>query len=156
MLLPDIFEVFDQLEEAQVCYWVGGGWGVDALVGSVTREHRDLDLAVDARQLQQCLDLLRESGYEVETDWLPIRVELASERGWVDIHPLEIDEAGNGVQAGPDGSTFDYPVEALQHGSLTGRRIPCLSVELQLEFHTGYEPRPADLHDLDLLRSLVR
>lgn len=24
--------------------WIGGGWGVDALVGEETREHRDLGL----------------------------------------------------------------------------------------------------------------
>lgn len=24
--------------------WVGGGWGIDALVGRQTRQHRDLDL----------------------------------------------------------------------------------------------------------------
>ena len=30
-----------------VTYWVDGGWGVDALLGEQTREHADLDLALD-------------------------------------------------------------------------------------------------------------
>jgi hypothetical protein len=31
--------------------WIGGGWGVDALVGYQTRGHHNLDLAVDADQV---------------------------------------------------------------------------------------------------------
>lgn len=27
--------------------WVGGGWGVDALLGEQTRQHSDLDLWLD-------------------------------------------------------------------------------------------------------------
>ena len=154
MQLAAVFAVLDRLDKDQVRYWVGGGWGVDALVRKVTRPHRDLDLAVNADQLADCLAALEALGYEVETDWLPIRVELSSARGWVDIHPVNFDAAGNGVQAGPDGTTFDYPAEALQLGVLEGCRLPCLSIEQQIAFRAGYDLRPEDWHDLKLLRSL--
>jgi lincosamide nucleotidyltransferase A/C/D/E len=41
--------VLADLTEAGCSVWVAGGWGVDALVGRQTRLHRDLDLALDAR-----------------------------------------------------------------------------------------------------------
>jgi len=35
-----VTEVLDGLDRAGVRYWVGGGWGVVALTGLQTREHR--------------------------------------------------------------------------------------------------------------------
>ena len=154
VLLSQVFDILDVLDEMGTRYWIGGGWGVDALVGRQTRHHRDLDMAVDGAHLDWCLDTLVGLGYEVETDWLPVRVELVSHEGWVDLHPVEFDATGNGIQAGLHGATFEYPVEALVNGKLDGRLVPCLSAGLQIAFHTGYEPRPQDVHDLALLRSL--
>ena len=44
----EVGRVLDALDAAGVRAWVEGGWGIDALVGRSTREHDDLDLAVDA------------------------------------------------------------------------------------------------------------
>ena len=56
---------------------MAGGWGVAALAGTQSRDHRDLDLAVDADDLSDCLQTLEGLGYQRETDWLPVRVEYA-------------------------------------------------------------------------------
>jgi lincosamide nucleotidyltransferase A/C/D/E len=48
MSIPDVTAVLTALDRAHVRHWVAGGWGVAALVGRQTREHRDLDLAVHA------------------------------------------------------------------------------------------------------------
>jgi hypothetical protein len=88
MDLGEVIGVLADLAEAGCAVWVAGGWGVDALVGRQTRLHRDLDLAVDARNETVALRVLERRGYRVETDWRPIRVELIAEgRGWVDVHP---------------------------------------------------------------------
>jgi lincosamide nucleotidyltransferase A/C/D/E len=155
MILGEVTRVLRALDEASIRHWVVGGWGVDALVGHQTREHRDLDLAVDLDQWETCEALVRALGYEVETDWLPIRVELVSPHGWIDLHPVRFDETGDGVQAGPDGTTYDYPREHLITGALDGHPVPCISAVWQIEAHTGYEPRAKDLQDLDVLRSLA-
>ena len=63
--------------------------------------------------------------------------------------------AGHGVQAGPDGTTFEYPAACLVTGSLDGRVVACLSIDRQIEAHTGFELREADRADLALLRSLT-
>jgi lincosamide nucleotidyltransferase A/C/D/E len=151
----EVIEVLGVLERAGVRSWVGGGWGVAALVGRQTRQHRDLDLAVDAADLSRCLALLGGLGYVVETDWLPVRVELrAAGDCWVDIHPVSFDERGHGRQANLDGGFFDYPPGAFSRGWIAGRDVPCLSAEQQRRFHSGYEHRPQDVHDLAQLDSL--
>jgi lincosamide nucleotidyltransferase A/C/D/E len=152
---PEVFSVLDALDVAGVRWWVAGGWGVDVLIGRQTRAHRDLDLLVDAATYDACLAALGALGYAPETDWLPLRIELAApgER-WVDVHPVVFDATGVGTQGQPPGVTYTYPPSVLTEGHLGGRRIPCLTAELQRELHAGYEPRPEDLYDLALLERL--
>ncbi|HEY6685619.1 MAG TPA: hypothetical protein VI094_05350 [Propionibacteriaceae bacterium] len=154
--LREVLGVLGDLAEAGCAVWVAGGWGVDALVGRQTRLHRDLDVAVDASNETVALRVLGRRGYGMETDWRPVRVELIAEgRGWVDVHPVVFDATGHGWQADLGGKQFDYPPEAFDHGSLGGVRVPCLSRDQQLLFHTNYEPRAIDLHDLALLEHLT-
>jgi len=157
MDLDEVLGVLADLIEAGCSVWVAGGWGVDALVGRQTRLHRDLDLALDARNQAVALHALERRGYRVETDWRPVRVELvaADDRGWVDVHPVVFDATGHGRQADLGGGHFDYPPEAFDKGALGGVCVPCLSREQQLLFHTGYEPRAIDLLDLALLEGLT-
>lgn len=110
MQVDEVHAVLDALDGVGCRAWVSGGWGVDALVGRQTRVHRDLDLAVDADLQEAALGALGHLGYTVQTDWLPVRVELgAPGKRWVDLHPLRFDEAGDAVQAGLDGAVFLYP-----------------------------------------------
>jgi lincosamide nucleotidyltransferase A/C/D/E len=154
MSIGAVLEVLSTLQREGCRAWVAGGWGVDALVGRQTRRHRDLDLAVDAKDEVRALQALGGSGFVIETDWRPVRVELVSSTGWVDIHPVVFDRTGAGRQADLDGGTFEYPADAFTTGVLGGQPVPCLSRAQQITFHTGYEPRPIDLHDLALLEQL--
>jgi lincosamide nucleotidyltransferase A/C/D/E len=132
MDLGEVLGVAD-LTEAGCSVWVAGGWGVDALVGRQTRLHRDLDLALDARNETDALRALEHRGYRVETDWRPVRVELVAEgRGWVDVHPVVFDATGHGREADLGGGRFDYPPEAFDQGALGGMCVPCLSRDRQL------------------------
>ena len=155
MEAEDVIQVLDALDGAGTRHWVGGGWGVAALAGRQTRQHRDLDLAVDARDLGRCLLVLDRLGYAAETDWLPVRIELrsAGER-WVDVHPVVFDESGYGRQADLEGGSFDYPPDAFSRGLIDGRTVPCLSARQQRRFRSGYDHRPQDVHDLDQLDAL--
>ncbi|MFG1921883.1 nucleotidyltransferase domain-containing protein [Cryptosporangium sp. NPDC048952] len=116
--------------------WVSGGWGVDALVGRQSRPHRDLDLALDASHEREALDALAQLGYGVETDWRPVRVELARAGcSWVDLHPVVFGEAGHGRQAGLGGALFSYPRDCFVTGRIAGVQVGC------------YEPRDVDRAD---------
>ena len=155
VLFEEVAHVLDALDGSLVRHWVGGGWGIDVLVGRQTREHRDLDLAVDADQMHECLRTLNGLGYATETDWLPVRIELKCPvDGWVDVHPVTFDDTGQGRQAGLDGAHFDYTSDAFTVGVLNGRQINCLSVHQQRDFHTGYEHQAKDAHDLAQLKVL--
>lgn len=152
----EVHTVLDTLAAAGCPAWISGGWGVDALVGEQTRPHRDLDLAVPAEHEAAALRALTRLGYVVETDWRPVRVEMiADRRGRVDLHPLTFDESGDGHQAGLDGSSFRWPRECFTSGTIAGRPVDCISVEQQLLFHSGYEPRDVDEADLALLHRLA-
>ena len=107
MDIGEVLAILVSLEEAGCSVWVAGGWGVDALVGQQTRPHRDLDLAVDANDESSAVGVLRRAGYQIETDWRPVRVELvAPGRGWVDLHPVMFGPDGHGRQADIGGWSF--------------------------------------------------
>ena len=106
---------------------------------------------------EPALAVLAEMGYTVETDWRPNRVELhAPGRGRVDLHPLLIDEDGSARQAALDGGVHLFPRSFFVTGSLAGVPVPCVSVTAQRIFHTGYELRSTDWHDLGVLNELDR
>ncbi len=156
MTATEVHAVLDALAGVGCQAWIGGGWGVDALVGAQTRPHRDLDLLIVAEAERAALRVLADRGYRIETDWRPVRVEVvAAEGGRVDLHPLSFDESGNGRQAGLDGTSFAYPAECFTTGTIAGRDVACLSVQQQLLFHSGYEPRDIDRADLALLHRLA-
>lgn len=141
---------------AGVPFWIGGGWGVDALVGRRTRPHADVDVALHADRFDEVLAGLLADGFEVETDWHPVRVQVAHPDGRrVDLHPLTPAADGSATQPGLDGHEFRYPADAFTTGTVDGVPVPCLSAHQQLTFHEGYEPRPQDVHDLALLRGLL-
>jgi lincosamide nucleotidyltransferase A/C/D/E len=155
VLWDDVLKVLDALQRAGIRHWVAGGWGVDALVGAETRRHRDLDLMVDADDHVACMATLAGLGYTVETDWLPVRVELvAGGDRWVDVHPVRFDAQGNGLQGDPDGTHFRYPPAGFVVARLGDRDVPCMSAAEQERAHTGYELRPQDEHDLRQLAAL--
>ena len=64
MTAESAVELFEALERkgAQPC--VGGGWGVDALLGRQTRDHSDLDLMLPAADLELLFLAFTERGVD--------------------------------------------------------------------------------------------
>ncbi|HEY2550431.1 MAG TPA: hypothetical protein VGI64_07625 [Streptosporangiaceae bacterium] len=156
MTAADVTEVLDALDQAGVTTWLDGGWGIDALAGEQTREHEDLDLAVDAKQLGRAQRALAGLGFALDrlaVPGLPARAVLRDDRArQIDLHPLTLDAAGDGWQPLGGGAWGRYPAEGLSGtGSVGGRPVSCLTAALQLTFHLGYPPRDSDRHDLNLL-----
>ena len=149
-----VVELLDALDYAAVPVWIGGGWGIDALVGRQTRDHRDLDLAYPIEHDAELRRTLSRLGYRPETDWWPVRVELAGP-SYVDLHPLRFAPDGSAVQAGLDGTEFSYPASAFAVGHIAGRAVGCLSAAQQRRFHSGYELREVDRRDLAHLDRLA-
>jgi lincosamide nucleotidyltransferase A/C/D/E len=151
--------VLDLLAGAGVESVVDGGWAVDAVLGRQTRDHGDLDLCVAAEQVDRALVALGQGGYEVSDDGRPTRLELRSRGGFgaqVDLHPLVFDPHGNGVQQLGAESSFTYPAAGLAgSGAIAGRPVRCLTPELQLTCHRGYEPDEDDYDDVSRLAAML-
>jgi lincosamide nucleotidyltransferase A/C/D/E len=145
------------LRDAGCEVWVAGGWGIDALVGKVTREHRDLDLLHRAEQEPLLIATLEAAGFverpEVQPG-RPARFVMADHHGHeLDLHPLRFDTDGSAVQPADDrGGTFHYPADAFTTGMIEGVAVACLSAAQQVAFHQGYEPGDRDRHDMARLR----
>ena len=150
----EVVRVVDWLDERSVVYQVNGGWAVDALVGSQSRTHGDQDLFVDAGQVDTLIEWLSGRGYEVVEDWRPIRVELRTGDRAVDIHPMTLDAAGDGVQKGFGDETFAHRARDRAEGMIRGRPVVVATAARLVELRSGYELRPEDHHDLELLRGL--
>lgn len=148
--------VLDLLDDVGIRYWVEGGWGVDVLVGKQSRAHRDIDIDFDAAHEAVLLGRLQQAGYRITTDWRPCRVEPHHpEHGYIDVHPLQISESGNAKQAAPNGGWYQFQAGWFTTAVFEGRKIPCLSAQAQLLFHSGYDLREVDEMDIALLHQML-
>jgi lincosamide nucleotidyltransferase A/C/D/E len=151
-----VVAALDCLECPSVDVWIDGGWGIDALVGQQTREHADLDLVVAQDTLSAARSALTTLGYRHDRTiqpGLPARMVLLDPEGrQIDLHPVVFDVHGNGWQPLGNGAWGSYPAEGLTgSGFVGGRRVRCLTPELQIRHHLGYPPDSHDRHDLGLL-----
>jgi Aminoglycoside-2''-adenylyltransferase len=62
--LSALSRVGRQLDEARLDHWLFGGWAVDFYVGSVTRPHDDVDLAVWVGDAPRIAELLVADGWQ--------------------------------------------------------------------------------------------
>jgi len=96
-----VIEAMTALRSAGITAWIGGGWGIDALVGERTRVHRDLDLAIRSEDLEDALRALSALGYETSLDLRPVRlVASAADGRSIDLHPVTFGDDGIGRQPG--------------------------------------------------------
>lgn len=154
MMTPqDVVTVMVRLTESGIEAWLDGGWGVDALLGEQTRDHQDLDLVVDLAQVDSIQKVLQDLGYTMTEDERPTRLALTARDGrQIDLHTVVFDRGGGGIQSLQDGRTYRYPPEGFSGlGKIAGQALPCLTPEVQLECHTGYQPTDTDRHDVGLL-----
>jgi lincosamide nucleotidyltransferase A/C/D/E len=138
--LADVLNILDVLDRAGVPAWLGGGWGVDALVGHQTRRHSDLDLIIRAVDQEQIFGVLQKEGFGVSGggdvpprpgEFLLARHVVRDSAGrTIDLHVVD-------VRKWPPG---DPDRQLFTRGSLHGRPVGCLSIEaLRTATRTGLE-----------------
>lgn len=167
MTAAAMFAVVEALESEGLRFWIAGGWGVDLLAGTQTRRHDDLDvvLADYEGDESRARDALAPLGYRLvevlDGLWMTPR-SLIDDGAGLQIEILGIDrtrlDSALGCTDGEPGSSTpveDRSPELFTTGTLGGRRAPCLSIELQLLFHSGFDPRGVDGPDVQLLRSMT-
>ena len=153
----DLMTIINLLENANIKYWIDGGWGVDILAGKQTRNHRDIDVNFDAQHTEKLLNLLFEYGYKIDTDWKPVRIELYSEKyGYLDIHPFILNEDGTSKQVDLEGGFYEFEKDFFSNAIFEGKTIPCISLKGQKIFHSGYELRDKDKQDISVLEGISK
>jgi len=154
MEVSEVARLADALEDDGVAIWLDGGWGVDALLEEQTREHDDLDLVVALDDVPALVRTLRDEGYEQVAGMPPMSFVLVDAAGrQVDVHPVIFDERGGGVYVMDDGREWVYPASGFEgRGRVHGHPVRCLSPEVQVLVHSGYELGAKDYRELDLLR----
>lgn len=144
-----VLSIYNSLERFGVRIWVDGGWGVDALLEYQTRDHNDLDIVIELKDVQQLRDLFshfKEIKLEIAR---PHNFVLADKTGnEIDVHVIEIDQHGDGIY-GPKANGEMYPAASLTGiGNIGGQRVRCISAEWSLKFHSGYELKEKDYRDM--------
>src|SRR5947209_4709640 len=112
MTAQDVLVIIGALVNADIPVWLDGGWGVDALLGSQSRDHDDVDVVMALDHADAACSALAASGFSMATDERPTRFVLcAPDDRCIDVHTVRFDAEGVGWQALPDGSAFGYPAE---------------------------------------------
>lgn len=151
--IGDVLHLLDLFEAEGIDCWIAGGWGVDALIGRESREHRDLDVLVSHHDVLEVHRVLLDDGYVMETNSFPTRFEMRNDLGSrVDVHPIRIEADGTARLELPGGTWWDYPAEALAaRGTIGERAVACVSVSQQFRNHTGYTPAAKEAADIAAL-----
>jgi lincosamide nucleotidyltransferase A/C/D/E len=152
----DVIWMLDVMAALDIEPVIAGGWGVDALAGAPTREHRDLDVLVPEPGVAPLLAALSRHSFVVTVDQRPVRIELSDRTNdrHIDIHPAHDDGSGGYWQHGFGSDRFTTPADTITVGVIGGRTVRCFTVAKQLDVHAGYEPAARDIADIEVLRGL--
>lgn len=137
MTSTDVVDFYNACTETEIDIWLDGGWSVDALLGEQIREHVDLDIAIQEKDVSQFRKLMTERGYQ------EIKLEQARHHNFVlgdnqgheiDVHVIVLDEQGNGIYGPPQHGDM-YPAESLTgKGTIGGTEVKCISPQAMVEF----------------------
>lgn len=159
MSAETLIKIHDDLKNLGVEMILDGGWGVDALLGKQTREHRDVDFFIDQKDLEMVKKYFADQGYkpsetEPATAW---HFLLESNEYAVDIHVLDIDGKGRGWY-GPKENNAIFEADSLSGvGSINGvefrsltpeYRVKCLTKAFGVITRTGYTLKDTDYEDI--------
>jgi lincosamide nucleotidyltransferase A/C/D/E len=154
MAAEELIRVVDRLEEDGIEVWLDGGWGVDALLGQQQRRHDDLDLVVDLANVPRLQEVLARNGYAVLGGAPPMSFYMVDSAGHqVDVHPVTFNEHGDGIYKMETGKEWAYPAAGFAGtGVVLGRHMRCLSPEVQMLVHAGYELSDKDHEEIRALQ----
>ena len=155
MTSSSLVELLRLLNESAIAVWLDGGWGVDALLETQTRPHKDVDIILRVADVPKAQEILKGRGFAIREGAPPNAMVLADGSGLeVDIHAVVFDDDGNGVYRMENGEDWIYPAEGFSgRGIVDGWSVHCLSPTTQVLCHAhGYTPTEKDFRDMELLQ----
>ena len=130
MTSRDVVDLYERLQNLGIAIWVDGGWGVDALLGRQTRTHKDLDIALEWKDVPKLREVLSAKGFKQVREDNQWNFVLADDEGHeIDVHAFIRDDKGNIVEG------IMYPAESLTgSGTISGKAVRCISPKYMVEF----------------------
>jgi hypothetical protein len=157
--------VVNTLEVAGISAWLFGGWGLDARIGRITREHGDVEFWVERVNAERSKAVLAVAGATALATQPP---EEACEFTWdgVDFSTAYFDRHPDGSFIQPEGrwSDWRFPPGSFgdEPGTLDGAPVLAMSVAGMLAMKEQYPHlrnggpwRQKDIDDIKVLRALA-
>ena len=150
-----------------IATWLIGGWGVDALLGEQTRPHKDLDVLVLVDDVARMCEFFGSDGYHLQYLWSEnrhsidgkgVEIETAfvlgdAEGREIDVHALRLDDEGNGIPAWEAAEFVFRSRDLAGEGTIEGVAVRCVTAEVQMVCHAGYDLPDAHRRDVEMLRA---
>ena len=160
-----IMAVVDALDAAGISAWLFGGWGLDARIGRITREHGDVEFWVERTHAARSRAVLVEAGAAALATQPP---EESCEFTWdgADFSTAYFDRWPDGSFSQPDGRFSDWLFPPGSFGdepaTLDGVPVLAMSVAGMLAMKEQYPRlrnggpwRQKDIDDIKVLRELA-
>jgi hypothetical protein len=160
-----IRKVIAVTQAAGVPVWLFGGWGLDARIGRITREHGDVEFWVERGHAERSKALLVEAGATALATQPPAE---ACEFTWDEVlfSTAYFDRQPDGSASQPLGRWSDwvFPPGSFgdKPGMLDGTPVPAMSVSGMLamkeqfpQLRNGRPWRQKDITDIAVLRGLL-
>jgi Aminoglycoside-2''-adenylyltransferase len=163
--LSVIRKVIEVARGADIPVWLFGGWGLDARIGRITREHGDVEFWVERIHAERSKAVLVGAGAVALTTQPP---EESCEFTWDDapFSTAYFDRKPDGSFSQPRGRFSDwlFPPGSFgdEPGTLDGTPVPAMSVAGMLamkeqfpHLRNGRPWRQKDIDDIGILRELI-
>lgn len=147
-----VVQVYQEMLAKGVTLWLDGGWGVDALLEKQTRNHGDLDIVIQKKDVATLTGYLVDKGY-----WQIRRGDTTAhnfmfgnaDAQFIDFHVIELAENGDGIYGPKEAGVF-FPADSLTgEGRVNELTVRCIAPEWVVKFHnSGYPLRDKDVHDV--------
>jgi lincosamide nucleotidyltransferase A/C/D/E len=161
----DVIHIYKRLSRNGIQVWLTGGWGIDALLQKQTRPHKDLDIVMLVDDVDRTRNLLNRDGYRLKELWsenswvmdahgaeVPTAFVMQDSDGHeVDIHAMHLDHHGNGIPAWADEGLVFKREDLAGEGMIVGCAVRCISADMQVLCHTGYDLPCVQIRDLEFL-----
>ena len=99
MTSKDVADLYTELDSSGIKIWVDGGWSVDALLDKQLRPHKDIDIAIQWKDVPKLREILTAKGYKQvkeDSQWnFVLQDDNAHE---IDVHAFIYDDKGNIVE----------------------------------------------------------
>lgn len=162
----DAIGLYQSLSDHDIQVWLTGGWGIDALLQEQTRPHKDLDILMLVDDVVRMRELLGGAGYGLKELWsenrwavdshgteIPTAFVLQDPEGReVDAHAMRLDDRANGIPAWAAGELVFKKEDLAGEGVIARVAVRCISPEMQVLAHVGYDLPHEQVRDLKLLR----